>query len=176
MINKRNSVVTSKFLALWLCPCLILTGCTKYDGSYGQGQFMPKGYKYSDNTPLSSPAPSYPLSYKATKNNTETITADMGAWKGAVFELLDSLEPSLPRDGTPLNLNTNSLKDSSLDHYLRHALINRGDTLTTTPDAGLPIVTRTEETKEKGVYQLVAEILDAEGKVKSTSSVTAVLP
>jgi hypothetical protein len=153
---------------------LLLSACST--------QFMPKGYKYQDDTPLSSPAPSSPWDKSAVISNTENISAQTAAWQGAVYELLEKLEPNLPKDGTPLNLTAAGYglmkeeKDNSLDHYLRQVLLQKGYNLTTIPNAGLHINTQIEKSKAPRMYDLIATIMDAEGKEKSVTTVTAAFP
>jgi hypothetical protein len=153
---------------------LLLSACSP--------QYMPKGYTYQDDTPLSSPAPSSPWNKSVVIDNTENIGAQTAAWQGAVYELLDKLEVTLPKDGTPLNLTSesNSLltggRDASLDHYLRQALLQKGYNLTTIPDAGLQVTYKTEKSKMPKMIDLVAKILDGEGKVSSVAMVTAAFP
>lgn len=156
------------------CSILLLSACSM--------QAMPKGYKYQDDTPLSSPAPSSPWNKTIVINNTENISAQTAAWQGAVYELLEKLEPNLPKDGTPLNLSSDrysfmkGAKDNSLDHYLRQALLQKGYNLTTIPDAGLHIIYLVERSKSPKMYDLIATIMDAKGKEKSVATVTAAFP
>lgn len=108
-----------------------LSGCS----SITQPNWMPRGYKHQDDTPLSSPAPTSPWSDKAVIHNTDKMAASTAAWQGAVFELLDKAAPFIPQDGMPLIVTTvapYAPLDLSFDHYLRQALMQKGHNLTTT--------------------------------------------
>lgn len=166
------SLNRSLLLSLGTSACL-LTACT----SGTTPQWMGKGYRYNDNTPLSSPAPSSPWD-SDIKANVENMGANAAAWQGATFELVEALSANLAKDGTPLNLSpkSSSPEDRVLDHYLRQALMKKGYNLTSQPEAGTAIVCSTKTLKTKDNYQITAEIKDAKGKTTSQSSVNAVLP
>lgn len=105
----------------------------------GTPGWMPNGYRFQDNTPLSSPAPSRPWVDEAVIHDTEKLASNTAAWQGAVFELVEKISPSLPMDGSPLYLQEPVVKtaqNQALDHYLRQALMQKGFTLTTTPGFG----------------------------------------
>lgn len=182
-------MVFSRFLSLSVaCASLfVLSACTSVDdvpsstvrSTFLSTQSMGKGYKYQDDTPLSSPAPTSPWVKSAVIQDTEKMAAQNAAWQGAVFELVDKMEVNLPKDGTPLNLASKAsqnAQNASLDHYLRQALIQRGYNLTTTPDGGLPMNYKVEKTKAERTYNISMSILDAKGKVTATQVVPAVLP
>ncbi len=173
----------------------MLSACTNIDQTFGTSyrnsvfstQSVPKGYKYQDDTPLSTPAPSSPWIKYAVINDTENIGTQTAAWQGAVYELVDQMETNLPKDGTPLNLFSGHYslmrgeKDNALDHYLRQVLIQKGYNLTTIPDAGLQIAYKADavmdtKTKNTRTYNLSASILDKDGKASFTASIPAVLP
>jgi hypothetical protein len=149
-------------------------------------QSMPKGYRYQDSTPLSSPAPSTPWVKSAVMSNTNKISSSTAAWQGAAYELVDQMTPVLPKDGTALNLmrkRTHTPYDSvlspyytSLDHYLRQVLLQQGYTLTTVPDVGTQIAYHIKRKKQVPLYELELMTLDAKGNAIHTETVTAVLP
>jgi hypothetical protein len=114
---------------------LVLAACDPV----GTPGWMPNGYRFQDDTPLSSPAPSRPWVDEAAIHDTEKLASNTAAWQGAVFELVEKISPSLPTDGSPLFLQEPVVKtaqNQALDHYLRQALMQKGFTLTTTPGFG----------------------------------------
>ena len=170
-------MLNTRFMALTLGTSLVvLSGCT----SFFAPQAMPKGYKYEDSTPLSSPAPSEPWSNKAVITNTENMATNTAAWQGAVYELVAAMEPNLPQDGSPLNLTADSTSSNqilALDHYLRQTLIQKGYNLTTLPQTGTPLFYGIQTDKKTGNFILTTSLKDAKGdKVLSSASVNAVLP
>lgn len=175
------SLVLGSLLALSACTYVDRTTDTPLRNSVFSTQSMPKGYRYQDDTPLSTPAPSSPWDKSAVIADSEHIGAQNAAWQGAVFELVDKMEPNLPKDGTPLNLSSEKYavmkgaKDNALDHYLRQALIQKGYNLTSIPDAGLKITYKTETAKTPKIYHLTTSILDKEGQAISVVTVPAVL-
>lgn len=165
----------NRFFLLTLGTSLcVLSACT----TGNTPQWFPKGYVYQDTTPISSPAPSTPWDNDAKISDTENMSSNAAAWQGAVYELVAAMEPNLPKDGTPLNLSTdsNSAHNTALDHYLRQALMAKGYNLTTLPKTGTMVISAAEETKTKGSYLLKTSVKDVKGKVTSKSAVTAVLP
>ena len=114
---------------------LVLVACDPV----GVPGWMPNGYRFQDNTPLSSPSPSRPWVDEAVIHDTEKLASNTAAWQGAVFELVEKISPSLPTDGSPLFLQEPIVKtaqNQALDHYLRQALMQKGFTLTTLPGFG----------------------------------------
>jgi hypothetical protein len=168
-----------------LMTLLSLSACSNSGGGSGtpvfSAQSMPKGYTYQDDTPLSSPQPSSPWKKSAEISNTENIGAQNAAWQGAVFELVDKMDPNLPKDGTPINLSPEEYSimdgaiDNAFDHYLRQAFIQKGYNLTSIPDAGLQITYKTETAKTPRTYNLTTSILDKEGKPALVTTIPAVL-
>lgn len=182
-------MVTNRFFSLSLAftALLALSACTSVDNvpndtvrsTMLSTQSLSKGYRYQDSTPLSSPAPSTPWVRNAVISDTEKMSASTAAWQGAVYELVEQLEPTLPKDGTPLNLTSDGAKNAdnaTFDHYLRQSLIQRGYNLTTIPDAGLHLTHKVEKAKTPRTYNISATILDAKGKAVHTETVPAVLP
>jgi hypothetical protein len=145
-------------------------------------QSFPKGYKYQDDTPISTPAPSSPWVKSAVISDTEKMSSNTAAWQGAVYELVAKMQANLPKDGTPINLSSSgyslltSADSNSLDHYLRQALIQNGYNLTTVPDAGLKVVHHVERAKTPKTYNISMSVLDPKGNVLGMQSVAAVLP
>jgi hypothetical protein len=104
---------------------LVLAACDPV----GTPGWMPNAYRFQDNTPLSSPAPSRPWVDEAVIHDTEKLASNTAAWQGAVFELVEKISPSLPTDGSPLFLQEPVVKtaqNQALDHYLRQALMQKG--------------------------------------------------
>lgn len=108
----------------------------------GPNQWMPRGYTYQDDTPLSSPAPSSPWLKEAELKNTDHMSANHAAWQGAVYEIVDQLDGGLSERtklGAPAIFIaaeppvTNH--DQALDYYLRQALIQKGYKLSPLADA-----------------------------------------
>lgn len=99
----------------------------------GPNQWMPRGYTYHDDTPLSSPAPSSPWLKEAELKNTDHMSANHAAWQGAVYEIADQMDGML-RDH--INLGATAIfiaadppvtnHDQAFDYYLRQALIQKG--------------------------------------------------
>lgn len=109
---------------------LAISACTPQ----GPNQWIPKGYTYQDDTPITSPAPSSPWVKEAEITNTDALADNTAAWQGATFELLDGLSSVLSSNGSPIYVKqiapvTN--QDLALDHYVRQALIAKNVTLTT---------------------------------------------
>lgn len=177
-------------LTLSLAALLSLPACTSVDNvpndtvrsTFLTTQSFGKGYRYQDETPLSSPAPSSPWVKAAVISDTEKMASSTAAWQGAVYELVAQMEPTLPKDGTPINLTskgaglTKNVNNATLDHYLRQSLIQRGYNLTTVPDAGLSVTHAVKKAKTPRTYDISMTILDAGGKPVHTETVPAVLP
>lgn len=185
-------MVTTRFfsMAFALTALLALSACTTVDNvpndtarsTLLSTQSFPKGYRYQDSTPLSSPAPSSPWVKAAALNNTEKMSASTASWQGAVYELVAQMEPNLPKDGTPLNLSYKDdgfrvdVNNATLDHYLRQSLIQRGYNLTTIPGAGLQITHEVKKTTTPRTYNIRMTILGDKGKAVHSETVSAVLP
>ncbi|PZP56576.1 MAG: hypothetical protein DI586_03190 [Micavibrio aeruginosavorus] len=152
-------------------------------------QYMPNGYRYNDDTPLSSPAPSRPWLDEAEDPSIENLADNTAAWQGAVYELINQLPAALPPSSGPVTLATTPpayIGDKPFDHYLRQGLISYGYRVNPTVyDAGTIIVynatpiTNKDALKKaqakygkeainpkntKGVYYLTLEIKSADGK------------
>ncbi len=176
---------------------LLLTSC----GSIPT-QYMANGYRYNDDTPLSSPAPSRPWLDEAEDPSIENLADNTAAWQGAVYELINPLPASLPPSSGPVTLVTTPpayIGDKPFDHYLRQGLISYGYRVNPTIyDAGTVIVynatpiTNKDALKKaqakfgkdainpkntKGVYYLTLEIKSADGKkTVSEQASLAVIP
>lgn len=175
---------------------LALAGCAPQ----GPNQWVPKGYSYQDNTPLSSPAPSSPWLKEAEIKNTEKLAASTAAWQGSVFELVSGLQASIPVDGTALFVKSVPPvinQDLALDHYVRQALLQKGVTLTTTSGMGHTLLidarplTNEDALKQAktvagfeyvegmtldGIYLLTAQLVDQSGKPVADSKSVGVFP
>lgn len=121
------------------CAALtLLSGCSNFATNW-----MPHGYTYDDDTPITSAAPSQPWLNDAVITNTDDIAANTAAWQGAVYELIDKISPVLsPADG-PVVLSARTpmtAQKQAFDHFLRQALIQRGYTVTTRTGPGPTIV------------------------------------
>lgn len=88
---------------------LVLAACDPV----GTPGWMPNGYRFQDDTPLSSPAPSRPWVDEAAIHDTEKLASNTAAWQGAVFELVEKISPSLPTDGSPPFSSRACCKNSS---------------------------------------------------------------
>lgn len=176
---------------------LALTACS----TGNQPQSMPRGYTHqADNTPISSPQPSSPWSNAAVIRDTNAMGENTAAWQGAVFELLEKLGAYLPQDGTPLLLIADAPytpQDLALDHYLRQALMQKGNNLTGVSGNALiahfdvePLDNNNLEIAKKnagyeavegadldGLYLLSTQIRTADGKTNLGEAYTiAILP
>ncbi len=107
----------------------------------GPNQWMPRGYTYHDDTPLSSPAPSSPWLKEAELKNTDHMSANHAAWQGAVYEIVDQLDAALRARETqdaPVFFITSvppvTNHDQAFDYYLRQALIQKGYKLSPVAD------------------------------------------
>ncbi len=179
------------FLAVLLTSCGVIPT-----------QYMANGYRYHDDTPLSSPAPSRPWLDEAEDPSIENLADNTAAWQGAVYELINPLPSALPPSSGPVTLVTTPpayIGDKPFDHYLRQGLISYGYRVNPAPsDAGAVLVynatpiTNKDALKKaqakygkdainpkntKGVYYLTLEIKSADGK-KTTweQSSLAVIP
>ncbi len=181
-------------LAAFTSAVSVLAGCAPGDRAWQESsshtvfgaQSSPKGYRYQDDTPLSSPAPSSPWIASAVAHDTERMTTNAVAWKGAVFELVAQLEKTLPQNGAPIRVMPEekwfagtSAHTTSFDHYLRQALIQKGYHLTTQPDAGALVMYKmTKDAAKKDTYVLTAasRVVKAGTPVSVPVSVVAILP
>lgn len=176
MIIRRGSVLTLAVLSLTACGAI-------------PTQYMPNGYRYQDDTPLSSPAPSRPWLDEAANPNLEDLGDSTAAWQGAVYELIDPLPGIIPPSGMPITLKTTPpsyVAESSFDHYLRQGLISYGYNVNSDSSApgtvivynAMPITNKEALKKAqakygkdavsakntKGVYFLTLEVKSADGK------------
>jgi hypothetical protein len=116
----------------------LLSGCSTFPTN-----FMPNGYTYEDDTPITSPGPTTPWLNDAVLVNTDQLASNQAAWQGAVFELVDKVAANLsPADGPIVLLARTpaSNQKQAFDHYLRQALIQRGFAVTTQPGPGPTLV------------------------------------
>ncbi len=163
-------------------------------------QWMPNGYRYQDDTPLSSPAPSRPWRKDAAHPDLEKMGDRTAAWQGAVYELISPLPQAIPATAAPITLQAQSSvpENAEFDHYLRQALLSQGYTVNPSPDnKGAVLVydasrIRSKESKllvgrkfgseflKKGDFRnmdyLTLDILGADGKPVSRYETIAVLP
>jgi len=184
----NNLVLTVSLLALGACA------------PQGPNQWVPKGYTYQDNSPISSPAPSSPWLKEAEIRDTEKLASSTAAWQGAVFELIDGLGSAIPSDGSPINVKAKAPvtnQDLALDHYVRQAIMQKKMTLTTTDAIGLALTVDSEPLTQKdalekaktvenfeyvdsmelkGAFLLTAILTNADGSVAGESKTVAVLP
>lgn len=121
------------------CAALaLLGGCSTFPTTW-----MPHGYKYDDNTPISSSAPTAPWDDDAVIVNTDQLASNQAAWQGAVFELMEKVGPQLSAADGPIVMLARTPatnQKQAFDHYLRQALIQRGLTLATVPGPGPTLV------------------------------------
>lgn len=113
---RRGSVISLSVLCLTSCGVV-------------PTQFVPNGYKYHDDTPLSTPAPTRPWMHEADRPNLDNMSENTAAWQGAIYELITPLPGMLPPATTRLALVTKtsaSTADNSFNHYLREALLSYG--------------------------------------------------
>jgi hypothetical protein len=123
-----------------LAALLLLTACEPPFAT----NWMPVGYTYQDDTPITSPAPSKPWLKDAVIKDTEALATNTAAWQGAVFELVDKISAKVPAASGPIALKAlepNTTQKQTLDHYLRQGLIQRGYTVATTSAAPGPVLT-----------------------------------
>jgi hypothetical protein len=127
----RSLIVSCAALAL-------LSGCSVFPTNW-----MPHGYKYDDDTPITSSPPTTPWNNNAVIVNTDQLASNQAAWQGAVFELVEKLTVRLsPADG-PLVLLARTPatnQKQAFDHYLRQALIQRGFKISSVPGPGPTLV------------------------------------
>lgn len=185
-LNSFRSFVACLTMGGVAAGVLGLAACTPQ----GPNQWMPRGYTYQDDTPLSSPAPSSPWLKEAELKNTDHMSANHAAWQGAVYEIVDQLDGGLSERtklGAPAIFIaaeppvTNH--DQALDYYLRQALIQKGYKLSPLADAHtltmkINVAAMTDATaraeaqkfagfqyqknmKLQGLYLLSAELYDA---------------
>lgn len=127
----KRGISTFALIASLTC----LSGCTWPFGY----NFIPDGYRYNDNTPLSSPAPSSPWYKDADHPNLDAMADNTAAWQGAVYELISPLPNLVPPGQARLVLKTRPpayTADNAFDHYLRAGLISYGYTIANSADAG----------------------------------------
>lgn len=128
-------------IRLFVSSCAVaalLSGCSTFPTNW-----MPHGYKYEDDTPITSPAPSKPWDDDAVIVNTDQLASNQAAWQGAVYELMAKLDGKLsPSDGPVILLARTPATNQkqAFDHYLRQSMLQRGFTLATTPGRGPTLV------------------------------------
>ncbi len=126
-------------VAVTSCAVLaLLSGCSSFPSNW-----MADGYKYEDDTPISSPAPTTPWNNDAVIVNTDTIASNQASWQGAVYELAEKISGQLtPADGPIVLLARTPMtsQKQAFDHYLRQMLIQRGYAIATVPGPGPTLV------------------------------------
>jgi hypothetical protein len=151
---------------------LMLAGCSS---PFATG-FLPTGYTYDDDTPITSPKPTQPWMDEAVITDTEALGANVAAWQGAVFELVDKLSLKLPA-GQPLALavvQPVTAQKQALDHYLRQALIQRGITIVP-QEAAAALVTYDAIPLDKGdAHKLAVERLGREAVPEAKSNMKGI--
>ena len=101
--------------------------------------WIPVGYKYQDDTPITTSAPTKPWLKDAVITDTEELAASTAAWQGAIFELVDKISAKVPASAGPLVLQArepNNSQKQAFDHYLRQGLIQSGYVIATAPSTG----------------------------------------
>lgn len=188
MINRRISVLSLAVLGLTSCGAI-------------PTQYMPNGYRYNDDTPLSSPAPSRPWLDEADHPNLTELGDNTAAWQGAIYELINPLPALIPPISNPVTLQTTPPAypaDQAMDHYLRQGLLSYGYTIN--PSSANPgtvivynaaLLSNPENLKKaqakfgkefvkkdnlKGMYYLTLEIKGADGKVIGNQAAIGVFP
>lgn len=164
-------------------------------------QWMPNGYRYHDDTPLSSPAPSRPWLKEAENPSLDHIGDNIAAWQGAVYELINPLPGIVPPSRGPISLKSVPpyyAATTAFDHYMRQGLLSYGYTVNPGPggavvmtlkalpldsDANIKIARDklgkefvTTADKAKDTYYLTLDATDAKGSVLSHQSTIAILP
>jgi hypothetical protein len=150
----------------------MLAGCSSPFAT----SFLPTGYTYDDDTPITSPKPTQPWMDEAVITDTEALGANVAAWQGAVFELVDKLSLKLPA-GQPLALavvQPVTAQKQALDHYLRQALIQRGITIVP-QEASAALITYDALPLEKGdAHKLAVERLGREAVPEAKSNMKGI--
>lgn len=119
-----------------LTACASLALLAACDSTFATN-WVPVGYKYQDDTPITTPAPSKPWLNDAVITNTDGISANTAAWQGAVFELIDKMSATVPAGPVVLVARApQTAQKQAFDHYLRQTLTQRGYTISTNPKAG----------------------------------------
>lgn len=164
----------SRLPAALMCTAslLMLAGCSSPFAT----SFLPTGYTYDDDTPITSPKPTQPWMDEAVITDTEALGANVAAWQGAVFELVDKLSLKLPA-GQPLALavvQPVTAQKQALDHYLRQALIQRGITIVP-QEASAALITYDALPLEKGdAHKLAVERLGREAVPEAKSNMKGI--
>jgi hypothetical protein len=113
---------------------------------------------------------------EAVITDTEALGANVAAWQGAVFELVDKLSLKLPA-GQPLALavvQPVTAQKQALDHYLRQALIQRGITIVP-QEAAAALVTYDAIPLDKGdAHKLAVERLGREAVPEAKSNMKGI--
>ncbi len=164
----------SRFPAALFCTAslLMLAGCSSPFAT----SFLPTGYTYDDDTPITSPKPTQPWIDEAVITDTEALGANVAAWQGAVFELVDKLSLKLPA-GQPVALavvQPVTAQKQALDHYLRQALIQRGITIVP-QEAAAALITYDALPLEKGdTHKIAVERLGREAVPEAKSNMKGI--
>ncbi len=140
----------------------VVTGCS-YEPF--PTQWMPNGYRYQDETPLSSPAPSRPWVKEAARPNLNKLADNTAAWQGAVYELINPLPGSGLSKVQPLTLRTRAPTypaDGAFDHFLRQGLISYGYQLADAGQAGPTVTYDSAPLSNPAIEKLAREKLGAE--------------
>lgn len=136
-LNSFRSLATCVMMGSSVIGVLGLAACTPQ----GPNQWMPRGYTYQDDTPLSSPAPSSPWLKEAELKNTDRMSANNAAWQGAVYEIVDQIETILQEHENVVSISGQqpmSTHDLAFDYYIRQALIQKGYKINTFSDQNTP--------------------------------------
>ena len=123
-----------------LTACAALALLSACDSTFATN-WMPVGYTYQDDTPITTPAPSRPWLNDAVITSTDGLSSSTAAWQGAVFELVDKLSPTVPPGPVVLVAREpQTAQKQAFDHYLRQTLTQRGYTISTIAGSG-PTIT-----------------------------------
>lgn len=148
-----------------LLSCSALMALTACDPGLPTN-WIPHGYKYQDDSPVTTPAPTQGWVNSSVITDTEGIAASTVAWQGAVFELTDKLSAGLPPGSGPLVLQARqpagTAQKQALDHYLRQALIQRGYQLSTVPGSGTLVTYDALSLENEGTRDWVVKNLGPE--------------
>jgi hypothetical protein len=192
VLFSRLRVATVTFLAF---------GCVACAAPYQPSSWMANGYRYHDNTPLSSPAPSKPWLREAARPNLESMGDSTAAWQGAVYEVMGDLNSVIPQEFTQ-NLNLQARGSSNpnkqaFDFYLRQALLSRYfkvDDTQLAPHYTLVYDISSLQNKDilalakqqfgadtlqgslKDMYYLTLDVLDPQNRLLSRQATLAILP
>jgi hypothetical protein len=184
-----------KQIFLMMAGIVTLTACSHEPFST---QWMPNGYHYQDNTPLSSPAPSRPWLKEAARPDMNKLADNTAAWQGAVYELINPLPQLVLPQAALVTLKARAPAypaDGAFDHFLRQGLMSYGYTLADAGQAGPILVYDAAPLTNKdiaalaekklgvlpqgdrsGMYYLTLDVIGANGRLLGSQSTLAVLP